>query len=147
MNSPRLKTNGISDTRLPEFPNHSFSKHSALLSIALAASVSGCSRSSGAYTGGGTVWEGEVRKTFQIFDVELGLKGNRNMYKVAVYSSFVVILPHEAPKHCPECSSALGGRWGCLSPPWKRRGLRESQEGLWLLLRNHGGGGSKGFYR
>lgn len=51
MNSPRLKTNGISDTRLPEFPNPSFSEHSALLSIVLAASVSGCSQSGGAYNG------------------------------------------------------------------------------------------------
>lgn len=28
MHSPMLKTNGISDIRLPEFPNHLFNKHS-----------------------------------------------------------------------------------------------------------------------
>lgn len=60
--------------------------------------------------------------------LELRLKGKRNICKVAVYSNFVVFLPHKSPQHGPEGSSSLDGR-GYLSPPQKRPGLRDSQEG------------------
>lgn len=63
--------------------------------------------------------------------LELGLKGKRNICKLAVYSNFVVFLQREAPKHCPKCICALGGKrgGGCLWPTRNRPGLRGSQEG------------------
>lgn len=64
MNSPRLKTNGISDSRLPEFPNQSFSKHSSLLGMVLAASVPGCPQSGGTYTGWWEHLEGGGKEGF-----------------------------------------------------------------------------------
>lgn len=64
--------------------------------------------------------------------LELGLKGNKNICKVTVYSNFVVFLwGKKAPKHCPKCRSVLCGRWEVTCAHSENiLGLGESQEGL-----------------
>lgn len=85
-----LKTNGISDIRLPEFPNHLFNKHSLHAKCDKALCLPFYSwEVFGTYVGlGGTVVWGRLLIYLML---ELGLKEN-NICKVTVYSNFVVFL-------------------------------------------------------
>lgn len=57
----------------------------------------------------GTFW-GEVRKVSRYLTLELGLEGNKDICKVAVYSNFIVFLQNKASQHCSKYHSTLCGR-------------------------------------
>jgi hypothetical protein len=63
--------------------------------------------------------------------LELGLRGNKYICKVAVYSHFVGLLQNKTRKHCSKFKSASNARGEVALCPFRKPfqpGLGESQE-------------------